>query len=242
MTRSGEFVSTPETRLAYPAKSCLIRPSLALSGQVEDRASCAGEAQESRDPDGADQDPDRQVSPFAVRLRARLPGFQRRFRFDATPQKRFRFPLWRAPARQNRLAQEGQSSAQQRCLRCACGRRRRFQSMPGLLRCRAAPCLARHRAWTPFGERYSNAPWRQVASPARFCSASRSIPNQSRLISVVKVAFTRNVDQFVTLMWRLKAERASLASANVSLTRPPSPRSASSPLTPLRSLPGSRRP
>jgi hypothetical protein len=39
-------------------------------------------------------------------------------------------------------------------------------------------------------------------------------PNQSRMISVVKVAFTRNVDQFVTLMWRLKAERAKCRGAS----------------------------
>src|ERR1700687_1141384 len=54
--------------------------ALASTGQVEDRASCHGKTQESRDPDGADQDPDRQIALFAERFRIGVPGFQRGFR------------------------------------------------------------------------------------------------------------------------------------------------------------------
>jgi zona occludens toxin (predicted ATPase) len=36
--------------------------------------------------------------------------------------------------------------------------------------------------------------------PCAFLFSIAKHPNQSRLIAVVKVAFTRNIDQFVTLM------------------------------------------
>src|SRR5580704_1542347 len=44
--------------------------------------------------------------------------------------------------------------------------------------------------------------------PCAFLFSIAKHPNQSRLISVVKVAFTSNIDQSVTLMWRLAAARA----------------------------------
>lgn len=62
---------------------------LGSSGQVEDCAGRPGKAQESRDPDGADQEPDRQISPFALRRKVRLPRFQRRFRLTQRGRSNF---------------------------------------------------------------------------------------------------------------------------------------------------------
>jgi hypothetical protein len=158
--------------LSSASGACLIRPSKGSrplpqkeSGQPRSRWRRSGSRQ-------ADIAVRHAFPGWAARVPTRVP-------IAAARQKQFRFRLRRAPARQNRPARVRQSSAQQRCRRAACDRRRRFQSMPNLLRCRAAPRLARDRAWTPFGACHLHAPGRQVASLARFCSASRSTPTKA---------------------------------------------------------------